>query len=332
MIAELQKIVDEFSLGNNTPGFICLGMSSQRNLIEYSVGSRNEQKDPITNTSNFRIASITKQFTAVAILQLIEKGQLTLSTTVCEVFTDFPTYGQQVTIKHLLTHTSGLLDYEELAVQKEGAEITDYDVLQIMLAQDHLIFTPGTSYHYSNTGYCILAQIVENVSGSTYEAYLSTNVFPQAEMHTAKLGAALETAERVYGYSKVDGEWQMNDQGAFTATNGDGGIYASAEDLMNWQKNLYEKQTLITHKNLTLMTTPHIRTNYAGEDYGFGIAVTTLNKEVCYLHHGVSTGFETALFYLPNRKVSLAILSNTSGTTLNAISLGKEIIVNHLLV
>ncbi len=291
---------------------------------------QDELNTPITRDSVFRIASITKQFTATAILQLVETKSITLETKISTILHGLPSYCSNITIHHLLTHTSGLRDYEDTVNIDKSNIFDDHAVLGALNQFIDLEFEPGSSYHYSNAGYCILAVILAQITGMSYKEYLKKNVFDASNMQSAQVGTLPDLINRVYGYSWEGNTWTENDQAAFTHTEGDGGIYASAIDLIKWQSALYEKNLIISEASLALMTSGHTPTNYEGEDYGYGIAVTTINSATCYLHHGVSSGFENALFYLPEYKTSIVILSNMKHPEFNTISLGKKLISSYL--
>lgn len=329
MITEISDLTTRYSLNTGTPGFALLIKKSEKIIYEHCLGHRDTEQNPITLKSKFRIASITKQFTAVSILKLIERGELQLDTPITTIMRDLGAFADPITIKHMLTHTSGLPDYEDTANNASGLPFTDENVYVEMSKAGRLLFKPGTAYRYSNSAYCLLALIVTELTGMSYKEYLETQILPLAKINDASLGPTFD-AIRVYGFAKAEVGWTLDDQSKFTSTQGDGGIYASVTDLISWQENLYRDQNIINAESLSLMTTPYIQTNYAGESYGFGIAITTIAGETCYLHHGTSTGFENALFYLPKFKISLALLANFSGTALNTIIVGKQIITNHI--
>lgn len=329
MITEITNVIDSYNLSSNTPGFAFVVARSNTVIHEHFTGQSNPTHSLITADSKFRIASITKQFTAAAILQLIEAGKLELSTPITTILVKLGPYADGVTIKHMLTHTSGLPDYEDIANEASPDSFTDEDVYQVLCNVSTLDFEPGSAYHYSNTAYCLLAVAVRILSGLSFKDYLETNIFPPAGMTDASVGAPSGT-NRVYGFSPGGDGWVLHDQSKFTTTQGDGGIYASVNDLVQWQQNLYQNKTIITPRSLELMCQPYVQTNYAAESYGFGIALTTVAGETCFLHHGTSSGFENALFYLPELDISMVILANFSGTDLNTITLGKQIITNHL--
>jgi CubicO group peptidase (beta-lactamase class C family) len=168
---------------------------------------------PIDARTNFRLASFTKQFTAMAIMLLVHDGNLSYDRNLTEIFPTFPNYGRAITIRHLLTHTSGLADYETLMDEKEKAQgpiwsaahqIHDDEVLALLAHQAHANFAPGTSWKYSNSGYVVLGIIVARISGMTYPEFLRRRIFVPLKMAgtVAYVKGQNRVENRAYGYSK----------------------------------------------------------------------------------------------------------------------------------
>lgn len=325
----LMDIENSYDLNLASPGFVCFIQNEDDIVYTRSTGVQDDMHTPLSPESVFRIASITKQFTAAAILQLVDQTKISLQTPIVDVLPDFPEYGKAITIHQLLTHTSGIRDYEDFT-DIDVVEFRDQNALEVLNKFDDLEFAPGSKYHYSNTGYCILALVIAKISGTSYAQYMKSNIFAPAAMKDAQVGTEPQISRRVYGYSWASDGWTKHDQDTFTHTEGDGGIYASAAELVRWQNALHSKKTILSDTALRLMTTSHTATNYKGEDYGYGIAITTIDATRCYLHHGVSSGFENALFYLPEQKCSIVLLSNMRHENFNAISLGKQIVSQYL--
>jgi len=175
--------------------------------------------------TNFRLASCTKQFTAMAVMLLVHDGKLRYEENLTEIFPGFPAYGRAVTVRHLLTHTSGLSDYETLMEQQQKAggaawsatkQIHDEDVLALLAQQDHGDFAPGTSWAYSNSGYVVLGLIVAKVAGMPYAEFLQRRIFKPLKMSrtVAYVRGQNIVRHRAYGYSKNDGRFQESAKGA----------------------------------------------------------------------------------------------------------------------
>ena len=161
-----------------------------------------EGKVPCGTNTNFRLASVTKQFTAMAVMMLAERKKLSLDERLTDFFPEFPAYGRQITVRQLLTHTSGLIDYEDVIPKGTEIPVLDRDVLRLLMQQDKTYFPPGTRYRYSNSAYSLLALIVEARSGSTFARFLQDNIFRPLKMaNTLAYEQGLSVVpHRAYGY------------------------------------------------------------------------------------------------------------------------------------
>jgi CubicO group peptidase (beta-lactamase class C family) len=188
-----------------------------------------ERKTPATPATNYRLASVSKQFTAMSILLLVADGCLALDDPLAQFFVGAPARWRHVTLLHLLTHTAGLRDYEDLIPSDTTAPLCDQDVLELVRPHADGYHAPGTAFRYSNTGYCLLALIVAQVANQPFAAFLRTRIFaPLAMPDTAAYEAAgVGIARRAFGYSRHGQDWTRTDQSLTSATLGDGGIYSS---------------------------------------------------------------------------------------------------------
>ena len=157
-----------------------------------------------SSATNYRLASVTKQFTAMAVMQLIEAGKLSFDDTLTTVFPDFPEYGSHITIRHLLNHTSGLRDYEGLIPSGQSEQVHDRDILALYKQQSSGSFTAGSRYRYCNGGYVLLGVIVETASGETFAGYLKKHIFePLGMKNTVAFEDGISTVpNRAFGYSR----------------------------------------------------------------------------------------------------------------------------------
>ena len=175
-----QSQVDSlFSKYNSpNPGAALEIISNGEIVFKKGYGFANlEEQVPVNSETNFRLASVTKQFTATAVLQLIEQGKLSLDDKLTDIFSGFPNYGEKITVKNLLNHTSGLIDYEDLIPDTATIQVSDQDALESMMKQDSTYFEPGTKWQYSNTGYALLSLIVEKISGESFPKFLNRKYF-----------------------------------------------------------------------------------------------------------------------------------------------------------
>jgi CubicO group peptidase (beta-lactamase class C family) len=280
------------------PGASLLVVRDGRAVVRRSYGLANvEERIRATPETNYRLASVTKQFTAAAILSLERDGRLRLDDRVRQWLPSLPPAADRVTIRHLLTHTSGLIDYEDVIPDGTTAQLHDADVLRLLESQDRTYFAPGTSYQYSNSGYALLALIVERASGMTFAAFLRTRVFEPLGMHnTVAFEDGISTvAHRAYGYT--DG--RRTDQSRTSAVLGDGGIYSSIDDLQKWDAALYDDR-------FQTQFTPYTKTDDPAVQYGFGWRITGDSV----WHSGETIGFRNVIVRYPKRRLSVVILTN----------------------
>jgi CubicO group peptidase (beta-lactamase class C family) len=245
--------------GVERPGACLLARARGALVYERCVGMADlEPRRAATPETNFRLASLTKQFTATAVLRLIEDGALTTSTTLRDVFPDFPAYGASITLHQLMTHTSGLIDYEDLMGADTTEQIKDAGVLALMAAQDSTYFPPGSAFRYSNSAYAVLAQVVEHVSGMPFARFLATQIFTPLGMDNtvAHEEGVTTVAHRAYGYTRQpDGSWARTDQSLTSAVLGDGGIYSSLHDLNLWLAVVEGRRQLLDPQTAALAFT-----------------------------------------------------------------------------
>jgi CubicO group peptidase (beta-lactamase class C family) len=213
---------------------------------------------------------------------------------------------QPVTIRHLLTHTGGLIDYEDF-VADDAPQVHDADVLGLLGKQDRTYFPAGSSYRYSNTGYALLSLIVEKASGQRFAAFLRDRIFEPLGMRdtVAFEDGVSAVASRAFGYSARGDSWTRTDQSSTSAVLGDGGIYSSTNDLAKWDAALYDDRLLLKESR-ELAFTPATHTDNPSIDYAFGWRVT---GETLW-HSGETRGFRNVIVRYPQRKLTVIVLSN----------------------
>lgn len=294
------------------PGAAVLVIKNGEPIFKKAYGFAHvEEKIAATTAHNFRLASVTKQFTAMCLMQLVEAGKLTYETTLAEIFTDFPAYGRAITIRHLLQHTSGLIDYEDVIPDSIARQVLDNDVLVLMRAQDSTYFAPGAKFRYSNSGYAVLAMIVEKVSGKSFATYLHENIFAPLEMtnSVAYEKGVSEIAQRAMGY-RVEGEKIIfSDQSQTSAVLGDGGIYSSIEDLLKWEQ-AWHTNKLVSSATRTQAFTPGTLSDGSNIEYGFGWFLDEYRGHKRMRHSGSTCGFRNELQRYPESKSAVIILTN----------------------
>ncbi len=290
---------------------------------------------PVHPTTNFRLASLTKQFTAAAIMILVREGKLNYEQTLGQLFPDFPDYGRSVTIRNLLHHTSGLPDYESLLPPAdpgrsiEEQQVSDYQVLEFLKREKGGKFVPGTEWAYSNSGYVVLGLIVEKVSGFPLSRFMEEKIFRPAGMMTTVLyeRGLNRVLERAFGHSKKDGRWVIEDQSLTSATRGDGGLYSSLEDLSRWDKALREN-LILKENELELALTPvavagkgPLTPDGKPTGYGFGWFVSSWRGQPLAWHYGETAGFRTAIYRFYDSGLTVVVLANREDIDSSSLAL-----------
>jgi len=259
----------------------------------------------------FRLASMTKAFTAMAVLQLVNNKQIRLDTTLPEIFPDFPGYGWSITVLNLVHHTSGLPDFASLLPDGYSGQVGDEDVLRMLKTRNAGAFRPGERFEYSNSGYILLGLAVARISGRPFGEYLRKNIFEPAGMNTATVyvGESTPINRRAFGYTKRDEGYVRNDQSTTSATQGDGGVYASLEDMARWEAAL--AGGLLVPQALQAMAFKSGRLADGTETgYGFGWFVDKVNGHPRYWHGGGTVGFHNHFVRLPESGIAVQVLMN----------------------
>lgn len=310
-----EQSIDEIMKAYNAPhvpGASVLVMKNDSVLFKKAYGYADvSDKRPVTTTTNFRLASITKQFTAMSVMLLAEREQLSFNDPISRFFPDFPSYGKEITVRHLLNHTSGLPDYESFVPDSQTVQVLDADCLRLMHNADSLYFPAGTKYQYSNTGYALLALIVEKTSGMSFAGFLKKNIFDVVGMKTS---VAFENGisvvpNRAYGHSRTDSGWTQTDQSNTSAVLGDGGIYSNVEEMAVWISALWNFKLIPQQTQQIAWSSANLNDGTA-VDYGIGWHLEKYN-DIYHPHHGGSTrGFRNHILVFPDRNLMVIILSN----------------------
>ena len=325
------------------PGLAVLVRQDGRGVYHRGFGVRDRRTHaPIDAATNFRLASFTKQFTAAAVMLLVHDGKLRYGTALSSVFPEFPSWGRAITVRHLLTHTSGLPDYEDLmngGPWSAQRQIQDQEALELIERQPRGKFAPGSSWSYSNSGYVVLGLVVARVSGKSLPDFLRERIFTPLGMTRtlAFVNGSNTVPARAYGHTRRDGAFVETDQSSTSATLGDGGVYSNLEDLAKWDSAL-ERHALIPAAEMQPALTPAVlagglATHWpreANEDnlapgkpvsYGFGWFLDPYQGRARMWHTGATTGFRTVIERFPEQKVSVVILSNRTDLDVAALAL-----------
>ena len=287
-------------------------------VFERAYGSADlESHTPATITTDYRLASLTKAFTAMSIMLLVKDGKLHLDDRAIDVLPGFPAYGRDIRIRNLLTHTSGLVDYEDFVPDSQTTQLSDDDVLRLMHRTDTLNFAPGSQYHYSNSAFVLLGLIVAHASGTPFPRFLHDRIFAPLHMDStvAYVKGTSRVPNRAYGYTgDSTGHFTRTDQSSTSATLGDGGVYTSVADMAKWS-NALDNAALVDSATMRQAWSPTMLTTGKESGYGFGWFVDTVDGRLQLRHHGESTGFTNGILKYPARKLTIVVLTNRTGGT-----------------
>ena len=334
---------------DKSPGLAVLVRKDGRTVFERGYGVRDLRSSAkIDPQTNFRLASCSKQFTAMSIMLLVHDGKLRYDDRLTDVFPDFPAYGKATTIRNLLNHTSGLPDYEELmaaAEKRKGApiwtathQIQDAEVLDLLEQEKTGKFTPAEQWSYSNSGYVVLGLVVAKISGKPFREFLRERIFAPLKMSqtVAYEKGQNEVTNRAYGHSKEGNTWKETDQSPTSATLGDGGIYSSLTDLAKWDEALVQHTLLSENEMRPALTSAQLTNGNQAQwpansdrpqgtpvSYGFGWFLDPYRNHGRMWHYGDTIGFHTYIQRFPADRLTIIILCNR--TDLDPESLAQQV-------
>lgn len=306
-----------FSIFNEkTPGCAMSVVQKEEVILEKCYGLADlENKSFITPDTAFRLASLTKPFTAMAIMILRERGLLDFDDTIIRFFSDFPSYGRTVSIRQLLTHTSGMPDHEEplYASLKKGEEPTIYNAIEVFKSKKSTLFKPGTCYQYSDAGFVMLALIIEKVSGEKYSQFLTNNIFiPLGMSNTVIMDETKPTIHnRAYGYQKTRNIYKLFDYDQLNFIIGNEGIYSTIKDLVRWRK-AWSQEILVHQEILQEALIPQKLNSGKVGRCGFSWFLENRNGRTILFHDGFWVGFNTIMLTETISETTVIILSNTT--------------------
>lgn len=298
----------------NTPGCAVCVIQNNKILFKQCFGLANlENKSPITPDTAFRLASITKPFTAMAIMILKEQNKLDFDDPVTKFIPDFPAYGDNVTIRQLLTHTSGMPDHEAPLYKqiKKRGEPTIYDSLEILKKRRRLLFGSGKKYTYSDSGYVVLAIIIEIVSGLKYSAFLKKYIFKPLRMNnTIVLDETKPSINNpALGYKRKRNSWILYDYDPLNFIVGDEGIYSTIRDLAKWNR-AWNTNVLVGKQVLGEALSPFVL--YSGKNGLCGFSWFIDEKREIRFQDGFWVGFNNIMLTKLDTNSTVIMLSNTN--------------------
>lgn len=267
---------------------------------------RNVVGEGLDSLSNFRMASVTKQFTAMGIFLLEKEGRLSFDDALGKWLPELQgQVGGQVLVRHLLTHSSGVLDYESLIPDSTTRQVLDADVLRMLASRDSLYFKPGSKFQYSNSGFCLLALIIEKVSGMSFAEFMRQRIFVPLKMdHSTVYEEGHVIDHRAMGYPA--------DQSITSATKGDGGVYTSIVDYSRWMRSLQENKLVRLSSVLKRLRMPIA--GMSDSYYAGGWFITGASPLILF-HSGSTCGFANFVIRVPGDEWSIVYFSNLAGNT-----------------
>jgi CubicO group peptidase (beta-lactamase class C family) len=327
---EFDKVI-ESAYKSGEPGAAVLLAKEGKVLYRKAFGKANIELDvPMKPEMVFEIGSITKQFTAVSILMLMEQGKLSLTDDVTKFIPDYPTHGHKITIHHLLTHTSGIKSYTGMQewVPLWRKDMSPEEMIDLFKNQP-MDFAPGERYQYNNSAYFMLGYIIEKASGQTYQQFLEEHIFKPLQMNNSYYGSHKQIIRnRAAGYQNQDG-FNNTEYLSLTQPYAAGSIMSNVDDLLKWQIAIRDHK-LVKKETIQLAFTDYKLNNGKPIHYGYGWSLNEINGSPTIEHGGGIFGYTTNGIWLPKEDVYVVMLTNRDdmgpgdiSTRIAAIAIGK---------
>jgi len=294
----------------NGPGGVFLVTKSGKTIYEKSFGKANLELNVDLNTENvFQIGSMTKQFTAIAVLMLEEQGKLKVGDPVSKYIPDYPS-GDKITLHHLLTHTSGIKDFTKMKSLRDIAQKEMTPQMMVDFFKNEAVdFAPGEKFEYNNSGYALLGYIIELTSQQTYEDFIGKNIFNKIGMANSYYASDRKVIyKRAYGYQKKD-DYVNKTQISFSVPFASGALMSTAGDMLKWQ-NALSQNLLLSAKTAKKAFTRYKLNNGQEFGYGYGWHLTEENGIALRKHGGSVFGFKSMGVYIPEQDIYVIGLTN----------------------
>lgn len=311
----LEKLMEKYEKYYRFNGSVLVSYKG-RVICSKSMGySDFSARQPLTPDIPFQLASVSKQFTAVAIMMLKEQGKLDFDDEVKKHIPQWPYAG--MTIRHLLTHTSGLYNYMWLVENKWDKEYAPYnhEVVAMLIKNDMpLNFVPGRYHSYCNTGYVVLAYLVERISGQFFADFLHDRIFEPLGMNNSfaySQSMNRRNSDKVNGYQRTRRGFRQINETINDGCIGDKGIYSTADDLYKWDQALYSN-TLVSKQTIEEAFTMATLRNKRKVSYGFGFRIVDKENSKMVYHHGLWNGFRTSIVRYVDDQSTIIVLNNTN--------------------
>lgn len=330
--SEYDQLMSEMFTSDG-PGGVALIVKDGEVLFRKAYGMANMELDvEMSPDQVFRIGSITKQFTACAILKLAEEGKLDLQDDITSFIEDYPTHGYRITIEQLLTHTSGIKSYTSMMEWTEEVRKRDFTPAELVdfFKNEPMDFAPGEEFRYNNSAYFLLGYIVEIVSGKSYETFIDENFFQPLGMKNSYYGSTSRIIHnRADGYAMGKDGYINADFLSMTQPFGAGSLLSTVDDLFTWYTAVMNHD-VISEESLTKAITTTLLNNGKKTGYGYGWFIRNIQGSPNITHGGGINGFLTASLFLPEERLFVAVFSNCTcidpgnlAVNMAAITLGK---------
>jgi CubicO group peptidase (beta-lactamase class C family) len=323
LVARIDSLARSAIAEDRSPGLSVAVVHGSDTLVARGYGRADLENDvPVTTASVFRVGSVTKQFTAAAIMQLVEQGRLALDDTLQKFLPDFPAQGHRVTIRHLLDHTSGIKSYTALgqAWRRRMRDDLPHDSLVALFSTLPFDFAPGERFSYNNSGYYLLGMIIERLTGRSYEAWLAENLYPRAGLRsTIYCNTRPLVPRRAQGYERDSSGFVNADFLSMGQPYSAGSLCSTALDLVAWTRALWDGR-VVNAESFRQMITPGRLAGGSQTRYGLGLFVAELSGHRRVGHGGGINGFTAALDHYPDDSLTVAVLANSGSWSPNQLS------------
>ena len=328
--SKIDNLLEE-SYKQDGPGAVALVAKDGNVIYRKAFGNANlELGVPMIPENIFELGSITKQFTSVSILMLLEQGKLKLDDEITKFLPDYPTHGKTITVHHLLTHTSGIKSYTSMEGIRDIArkELSPIELIDFFKNED-MDFEPGEEYRYNNSGYIILGYIIEKLSDQSYAEFVAENIFEKIGMNASTYGSMTKIIKnRASGYQDNDGYVNANFLD-LSIPYAAGSLMSNVDDMLKWQQAI-KKNVIIKQETIDLAFTNYTLNNGEAINYGYGWGLNDLNGVPSIEHGGGIFGFTTQGVYVPSEDLYVIVLTNCScnspgtvTTKIAALAIGK---------
>lgn len=297
---------------SNEPGVVALVSKGDQFVYHKAFGKANlELNVPMRTNQVFNIGSMTKQFTAMAILMLVEQGKLALDNEIINFLPDYPTNGQRITIHHLLNHTSGIKNYTSIRKIRSmiRTDVSPKELIDIF-NKEPLDFNPGEKFKYNNSGYFVLGYIIEQVSGESYGDFIEKNIFQPLGMTSSFYGSHSKIIQnRASGYHSRKNQFKNVMYASYSLSQAAGSLTSNTEDLFKWLQAI-KNNTLVKKETKDKLFTNYNLEDGSSTNYGYGWHIRGINNIETYQHGGSIFGFKSMAVYIPIEDIYVVLLSN----------------------